>query len=143
MEWWLLWLVIGVILVVAEMATLTFYLLWLGIGCFVAALVAWLAPGSPLLQVIIGGAAAVGLTLFTRPLTRKVRQAKGFKDAIDQLVGKYGEVVEPISPGSMGLVRIGSETWSATCDQPLAKGEKVIVVHRGTTVLEVQKWEGA
>jgi membrane protein implicated in regulation of membrane protease activity len=142
MELWAIWLVIGIILFVIEMLTLTFYLLWIGIGAIAAALISLAVPDLFFVQAIAGCIVALGLTFFTKPLTRFVRKSKGFTDAIDDLVGKQGIVIEEVEVGKNGIVKVGNETWSASSDQHLHKDEMVIVVHRGSTVLEVQKWEG-
>lgn len=142
MELWAIWLIIGIILFVIEMLTLTFYLLWIGIGAIAAGLIALVVPDLLFIQVIIGCLVALVLTFFTKPLTRFMRKSKGFTDVIDDLVGKQGVVIEDIEIGKNGIVKLGNETWSATSYQPLQKGDVVIVTQRGTTVLEVQKWEG-
>ncbi|AOZ94386.1 NfeD family protein [Paenibacillus crassostreae] len=142
MELWAIWLVIGIALFVIEMLTLTFYLLWFGIGAITAALVALIVPDLYLLQVLVGCIVALVLTFFTKPLTKFMRQSKGYSDVIDELVGKQGFVIEEIDVGKNGVVKVGNETWSASSDQLLRKDEMIIVIHRGTTVLEVQKWEG-
>ncbi|MFC5531616.1 NfeD family protein [Cohnella yongneupensis] len=143
MDWWAIWLIVGGVLIILEMLTLTFYLLWLGIGAVVAAVVALLpaAPDNFVLQALSGGLVALLLTVYTKPLTRKFRQSQGFKDAIDDMVGKPGIVLEDIVDGAPGIVKVGSETWSAISKHMLHKEEKVRVISRGTTVLEVQKWE--
>ncbi|KIL35832.1 hypothetical protein SD71_10540 [Cohnella kolymensis] len=143
MEWWAIWLIVGGVLFIAEMLTFTFYLLWLGIGAIVAAAVALAAPETFVWQALAGGAAALILTVFTKPLTRRIREARGYSDAIDELVGKPGIVIEDIIDGKAGIVRVGSETWSAVSQQQLLKNEKVMVIRRGTTVLEVQRWGGS
>jgi len=142
MNLWLIWLIIGGILIVAEMLTLTFYLLWFGIGALVAALIAFLLPDMFALQAIAASVTIAVLTIFTKPLTRRFRKGKGYQDAVDALVGKPGVVVEEIVPGKHGIVKIGGDTWSAVSNEQLQKGETVIVVGRGSAVLEVQKWEG-
>jgi membrane protein implicated in regulation of membrane protease activity len=58
MEPWLVWLVAGFVLAIAELLTGTFYLLVIGIGAFVSALVAWLG-GNELWQVAVGGGVAI------------------------------------------------------------------------------------
>ena len=58
MELWLVWVVIGFALVIAELVTGTFYLLVIGVGAFAAALVAW-AGGNVLVQSVVGGAFAI------------------------------------------------------------------------------------
>lgn len=141
MEWWAIWLIVAGALIILEMATLTFYLLWLGIGAIVAAIVALPLPDAFPIQAIAGGLVALILTLYTKPLTRKFRQSKGFSDAIDELIGKPGIVTEEIADGAPGIVKVGGDTWSAISKQHLPKDEKVRVIGRGTTVLEVQKWE--
>ena len=59
MELWLLWIVAGFVLVIAELVTGTFYLLVIAIGTFAAALVAWLG-GGVLPQAFVGSAVAIG-----------------------------------------------------------------------------------
>ncbi len=142
MSAWLIWLVVGIVLLIAEMTTFTFYLLWLGIGAFAGMLVALVAPGAWLLQLIVAGAVAILLTYSTKPLTSRLHGKREFRDPVDELVGKQGEVVEDIGVSTMGIVRIGTETWSATADTPIPKGEKVVVEHRGTAVVHVSKVKG-
>ncbi|RKP53807.1 NfeD family protein [Cohnella endophytica] len=142
MESWAIWLIAAGVLIIAEMLTLTFYLLWLGIGALVAAVVAFFVPDSIIAQALAGGIAALVLTVFTKPLTKRIRQSTGYRDAIHELVGKDGIVVEPIVPGKPGIVKVGNETWSASSIESLDKEEIVRVISRGTTVLEVQKWGG-
>jgi membrane protein implicated in regulation of membrane protease activity len=142
MELWAIWLIIGILLVVAEMTTLTFYLLWLGIGALSTALTAWLFPDLIWLQLLVGIAVAIGLTVFTRPLTRKARSSKGFTDIIYTLVGQQGIVLEAITLEGLGIVKVGNETWSAASNEFLDIGTHIIVVQSRNTILEVQKWKG-
>ncbi|MEK3910957.1 NfeD family protein [Paenibacillus sp. FSL H7-0331] len=142
MELWSIWLIIGGILLVVEMLTFTFYLLWLGLGAVVAAAVAWIAPDAFVLQILAGCLTALVLTFFTKPLTRRFRTSRGFKDVIDEMIGKQGIVLETIEPGKHGIVKVGNETWSASSNEQLLKDEIVIVVERGNTIIEVQKWGG-
>jgi membrane protein implicated in regulation of membrane protease activity len=59
MELWLIWLIAGFVLTIAEVVTGTFYLLVVGLGAFVGALVAWMG-GNELVQAVAGGAVAIG-----------------------------------------------------------------------------------
>src|SRR5690606_16788540 len=109
-----------------------------GVGAFVAAGAAHFTDNI-LIQILVGCAAALILTLFTRPLTRNVRHsAKGFYDPYQDIVGKPGTVVEPIAPHRMGQVRIGSEVWSATASEEIAKGAVIVVTERNSTIVKVQ-----
>jgi membrane protein implicated in regulation of membrane protease activity len=124
------------------MLTFTFYLLWLGIGAVAAGVVALVLPGSFTVQGLTGAVIALLLTLFTKRLTRVVRKSKGYRDPIDDLIGKQGIVQEDLEEGRPGVVKVGGETWSAVSTQTLRKGEAVLVVDRGTTKLEVEKKGG-
>jgi membrane protein implicated in regulation of membrane protease activity len=59
MELWLIWIVAGFALMIAELLSGTFYLLVVSLGAFAGALVAWLG-GGVMLQAFIGSAVAIG-----------------------------------------------------------------------------------
>jgi membrane protein implicated in regulation of membrane protease activity len=142
LEFWAIWFIIGVFLLIAEMLTLTFYLLWLGIGAIAAGVVALVLPGSFTVQGITGAIVALLLTLFTKRLTRVIRTSIGYRDPIDDLIGKQGIIQEDVEEGKPGIVKVGGDTWSAVSTQHLRKGEAVLVVERGTTTLQVEKTGG-
>jgi membrane protein implicated in regulation of membrane protease activity len=139
---WAIWLIIAGILLIAEMLTFTFYLLWLGIGALVAAIVAWIVPDTIVLQILAGCITSLALTFFTKTLTQRILMSKGFKDPIHELIGKQGVVVEEIASGKLGIVKVGNETWSASSKEYLPKDEIIIVVARSATIVEVQKRGG-
>jgi membrane protein implicated in regulation of membrane protease activity len=141
MDLWAIWLVVGIVLIIAEMATLSFYLLWLGLGAIAAAIVAMLIPDSFVLQVLVSVVVALGLTLYTKPITQRMRNSKGFTDVIYQLVGQKGIVIEGIPIDGLGVVKVGNETWSANAEEPLAIGTPIIVIQSHNTILQVQKWK--
>ena len=58
MELWLMWVVAGFVLVIAELVTGTFYLLVVGLGAFAGAVVAWLG-GNELVQAVTASAVAL------------------------------------------------------------------------------------
>ena len=58
MELWLIWLVLGFVLVTIELATGTFYLLVLGLGAFAGALATW-AGANVLVQAVVAAVVAI------------------------------------------------------------------------------------
>lgn len=139
MATWLVWVIVGIVLIIAEMTTFTFYLLWLGVGAFAAALSTQITDNL-LIQIIIGCLTALVLTLLTKQLTRNVRHSSvGFYDPYQNIVGKTGIVEENISPHQMGQVRIGSDVWSAVASEPIEENEAVVITERSSTILTVQK----
>lgn len=135
--WWL-WMVAGILLIVGEMFTLSFYLLWLGIAALVAAVAAYFFPETYWLPPAVASITGLLLIIFTKPLTARIREAKGYNDPVTYMANRSGEVVEPITPTRLGIVKVGSEMWSASAQVPLYPGQRVLVVSQSSTVLQVQ-----
>ncbi|MDA1650525.1 NfeD family protein [Bacillus cereus group sp. TH160LC] len=136
---WVIWFIIAGILFIAEMLSITFYMLWLGIGAVVGGLIALFVPDALLLQVIVGGIVSLTLTFFTKRISKNFREAKGFTDTVDMLAGKKGIVMQAITNGTNGIVKVDGDTWTAIADDPIDAGEKVIVIKRHSTILQVKK----
>lgn len=80
---------------------------------------------SPVIALVV----AVPVTVLTvKGYQRLARPEPPSTTVADSLVGKTGKVVTPTETGNMkGKVRIGSDIWSATSDEPLEEGIEVIV----------------
>lgn len=136
-DFWWLWLIAGILLLVAEMVTGTFYLLWLGVAALAAAVLAYLFPDTYWLPPAAASVTGLLLIFFTKPLTTRLRHARGYTDPSHQLTNQHGEVVEPITPTRLGIVRVGSEVWSASAQEELYPGQRILVVSQSSTVLKV------
>ncbi len=136
----IVWLAVGIILIIAEVLTFSFYLLWLGIGSLVAGLIAIFAPDMYYVQFAGGALVAIGLTMYTRSFTKRIRQSSGFIDKVEDLIGSKGVVLETIEPEGLGVVRVGNETWSAKAEEHIEQDETIVVTARGTSILTVEKW---
>ena len=134
----IIWIVVGIALVIAEVLTFTFYLLWLGIGAMTAGFTAWIFPNNYYIQFAVGAIVALVLTFYTRPLRRKMKQVPGFIDKVEDLIGSKGVVLETIEPEGLGVVRVGTETWSAKADELIEQDETIVVIARGTSILTVE-----
>ncbi|MDQ3688197.1 MAG: NfeD family protein, partial [Acidobacteriota bacterium] len=64
---WILWTMLGVILVIAEIFTLGFVLLWFGIGAFAAALAGLVGLGFPF-QFLVFFIVSIALTAASRTI---------------------------------------------------------------------------
>ncbi|HDR7639677.1 NfeD family protein [Bacillus wiedmannii] len=136
---WVIWFIIAGILFIAEMLSITFYMLWLGIGAVVGGLIALFAPEALLLQVVAGAIVSLTLTFFTKRISKNFREAKGFTDTVDMLVGKKGIVMQAITKEANGIVKVDGDIWTAIADDPIDAGEKIIVIKRHSTILQVKK----
>ena len=110
---WYLWLILGVLFVVAEIFTTGFVLLWFGVGAVVAGLLALLGLGLPL-QVVAFLGVSIALTVASRTIFERVlmRGSPGreLKTGMELLPGAVGVVVTS-SEGAMreGAVRQRSD----------------------------------
>ncbi|MDO5862147.1 MAG: NfeD family protein [Thermoplasmata archaeon] len=80
---------------------------------------------SPVIALII----AVPVSLLTLKLYQKLGEPEPPTTTVmDSLVGREGVVTVPTEVGSMkGKVRIDSDLWSATSDEPIEEGARVVV----------------
>ena len=137
---WILWLVLGVALVIAEVFTLGFVLLWFGVGALAAALVGFLGFGFGW-QFMAFAVTSVALTAMSRTIFARYlpHGSPSIKMGIDALPGKIGTVTTG-SKGTMneGAVKVYGSTWTAfpiDDTTTLTEGEKVEVVEvKGSSI---------
>ncbi|MEC2849448.1 NfeD family protein, partial [Bacillus cereus] len=60
-------------------------------------------------------------------------------DTVDMLVGKKGIVMQTITNEANGIVKVDGDTWTAIADSSIDAGEKVVVIKRHSTILQVKK----
>ena len=112
MELWLIWLVVAVLLGVAEAFSLTAALGVLGGSALVTAGLA--AVGLPVvLQVVVFAVVSVFGVVLVRPVAlRHMSQPQLERFGVDALVGKRAYVVREVTDRD-GRVRIDGEEWTA------------------------------
>jgi membrane protein implicated in regulation of membrane protease activity len=137
----LVWLLVGVGLVVAEVLTLTVVLGLLGVAALTAALVGFL--GFPLLvQAIAFTGSSAALLVFVRPAAQRMLakgdDAGGSRTDARVLTASTGLVVERVSDDA-GQVRLNGELWRArpyAGGPPVEAGQPVVVAGvEGATLL--------
>ena len=109
----MLWLVVGVVLIVTEIISLTLVLGMLGVGALVAAGIAFAGLGV-LAQAIGFIGASTALLLFVRPPVKAALDRGGSSERTDvrMLQGDSAVVVQRITDDS-GQVRLNGELWRA------------------------------
>jgi len=147
---WILWVILGAILIVAEVFTTGFVLLWFGIGALAAALAGLVGIDSLALQFLIFAGVSLGLTgasrtIFVNYFSRE-KQGDSLRSGVDALPGKVGTVVSS-SKGSMneGAVKVFGSTWTAypaAGEEPLEAGERVQVESVQGASIYVRRVEG-
>lgn len=140
------WLIILVIMVIAEFATMGLATIWFAGGAlvsFIAALV-----GAPLpAQVVLFFVVSFVLLIFTRPLAKKQFNVKREKTNAESLIGEKAVVLEPINNiAASGQVQIRGQEWTARAKdnhKQYAKDEIVKVVAIEGVKLIVEEIETA
>ncbi|MCA1579388.1 MAG: NfeD family protein [Acidobacteria bacterium] len=135
-DWfWVLWSILGAILIVAEVFTSGFVLLWFGIGALCAAFAGLVGIDSLAIQFAIFIVVSIGLTAASRTIFlnyfSREKSGESLRSGVDALPGKIGTVVSS-SKGALqeGAVKVFGSTWTAypaAGEAPLEAGERVCV----------------
>jgi membrane protein implicated in regulation of membrane protease activity len=135
-EWfWIFWCILGAILIVAEIFTSGFVLLWFGIGALLAAFASFIGIDSLAIQFFIFAGVSIALTAASRTIFNnyfsREKPENALRSGVDALPGKVGTVVSS-SKGALneGAVKVFGSTWTAypaPGEQPLEAGERVCV----------------
>jgi membrane protein implicated in regulation of membrane protease activity len=135
-EWiWILWAVLGAILIVAEIFTSGFVLLWFGVGALAAAFAGLVGIDSLVIQFMVFAVVSIGLTAASRTIFinyfSRENSGGSLRSGVDALPGKVGTVVSS-SKGALheGAVKVFGSTWTAypaAGEPPLEAGERVCV----------------
>jgi membrane protein implicated in regulation of membrane protease activity len=131
---WVLWTVLGVVLVIAEVFTPGFVLLWFGVGALAAALAAFLGAGLAAQFILFISISAVltalSRTIFVNYFTQ-ADEPEGLRTGAAALPGQVGTVVSS-SQGALnvGAVKVFGSVWTAypaEGEPPLEAGDRVVV----------------
>lgn len=140
MELWLLWIVVGFVLVISELLTGTFYLLVIGVGAFAAAAADWMGAGV-LVQAFIGSAVAIAGAMYVHHWHGAHRAG----DVRDNLLDRGQPVVlEGWANEHAGLVRVRyrGTSWDArlapAAARPVPGSTLYIDAMEGNTLVVVE-----
>src|SRR5207302_2894371 len=132
---WIFWAILGAVLVVAEIFTTGFVLLWFGIGALAAGLAGLLGVHSIVLQFLIFAIISIALTAASRTIFvnyfSREKAGGDLKSGVEALPGQIGTVVSS-SRGALqeGAVKVYGSTWTAfpiEGEEPLEAGDRVEV----------------
>ena len=142
LAWWH-WIVLGIALVLLELAVPAFFVIWFGAGAIIVGLVLLAAPSvSFAWQVVIWSACSLLLIWLWfkvfRPNMHKTRAGM----SRGALVGEVGLVTRDIRPFEKGQIRfqkpiLGDETWEALAEEEIRTGDRVRVLDVEGNTLKV------
>jgi membrane protein implicated in regulation of membrane protease activity len=129
--WWH-WLVLGLVLIVSELATPGgFYIIFFGVGALAVGVLAWLDVAGPAwTQLLLFSFISVGSIVLFRGRLLRMFQPEKQLPSVDLLVGEIAVAEEDLAPGAIGRVELRGTAWSARNDAPiiLTRGVRCRVV---------------
>jgi membrane protein implicated in regulation of membrane protease activity len=135
------WLVAGLVLLIAELATGTTFLLWPAIAAWITGVLLFALPLEAPAQLLVFG----GLTLCTTLTGRyyvKGRWLGGGDDRLNDLTqslpGSTAVAVAAFEDG-VGRVRLGDSEWRAESADDVAMGDRLRIVAVSGSTLRVEK----
>ena len=135
MDEWIIWIILAVVLGVAEIFTVTAALGLLGAAALLTAATAAIGLPVPLQLLVFALSSTAGLIVIRPIAMRHLRQPQLQRFGVEALVGRQAYVVSEVT-GREGRVRIGGEEWSARAY------DETLVIPTGATV-DVIEIEGA
>lgn len=121
------WVIAGIGLLVGEMLTGGFFLLFIALGCFAASLTAALAQ-PPLLQMAACAVVAViGVSVLRKSLQRKMLKSI---HSLNADVGKEIQIDKAVPPHQRARISYQGTTWEAhnVGHEAVKEGDRVVIV---------------
>ncbi|MFD1536830.1 NfeD family protein [Nonomuraea guangzhouensis] len=135
MDEWIIWIILAVVLGVAEIFTVTAALGLLGAAALLTAATAAIGLPVPLQLLVFALSSTAGLIVIRPVALRHLQQPQLQRFGVEALVGRQAYVLSEVT-GREGRVRIGGEEWSARAY------DETLVIPTGATV-DVIEIEGA
>jgi hypothetical protein len=141
----ILWFLGGLLLLIAEMSSITIVFLFFGFGAWAAGLVAFIWPARLDLQIITFIFVSITLLVFLRKFFKRIFDGWRSKPVStsnredEEIIGRMA-IVHKDFLGHKGLVEFRGTTWNAeSVESGLIEGEELIIEAREDLTLKVRK----
>jgi membrane protein implicated in regulation of membrane protease activity len=142
--WWH-WVVLGIVLMLLELAVPAFFLIWFGLGALiVGALLVGYASAPFAFQVLAWTAfSLLFIWLWFKVFKPHIHKSRAGM-ARGSLIGEVGLVTRDIRPYEKGQVRfqkpiLGDEVWESVADEEIRVGQRVRVLEVEGNTLKVSR----
>ena len=137
-----MWFLIGLILLLAELALPSFILIFFGIGAWTATLTTWITGIETEAQIAVFLVASLASLLTFRKKFllsfEKVKPATQFKDVESDFIGKIAVTSEPVDKVS-GHVMFNGTSWKAVSDDAISEGQNVEIISKENITLKIKQ----
>jgi membrane protein implicated in regulation of membrane protease activity len=145
----LFWFLLGFMFLILEVLTPGIVFVFFGLGAWLVMGVVYFLPhlGSPFQFLIFTVSSVIFLIMLRRHISDIFRRDRK-EDPTDSLsesmfaenfLGKEVDVIKEIFPGRPGLVELNGTNWTAKSDQPLATGDRAVVINVANLEVMVKK----
>lgn len=137
-----IWFIIGVILLVLELALPGLIVMFFGIGAWITALAIILFhPGINTQLLIFVVSSVLSLLIFRRYLQKTFfsENRDNTNSLEEEFIGKTAIAEIDLISGIRGKVSFKGTTWPAICDTDVSAGEQVIIKEKDSITLLVTK----
>lgn len=141
---WLIFISIGLLMILLELIVgveTGLDLVFVGSAFIIGGLVTFPAH-SWVLSLIVSLVICTAYLGLGRRYVHRWTATRKEKTNIDAIIGRTGIVLQSLTPGVNGLVKVGNEEWRAKAEESIEKGEIIIVTAINGVTLDVKKSEG-
>ena len=129
---WLIWFVVGVAVMLTELAVPGFVLVFFGLGCWGAAVAAAIYPGAHSIQLAVFLIVSIASLLTLRRVAMRIfvgRSEGGeSEDTGNVPVGARISLDRDLEPGITGRVRFRGTMWDAVSEDRLPAGTEAEII---------------
>jgi len=127
----LIWFLVGVAFLIAELMMPAFLLIFFTAGCWIAAISVWLIDIELTKQVLVFLVSSLSLLFTLRKYSLKTFRGKT-QDEIDDhysdsKIGKTAIVTKKIAPNRTGEIKVMGSFWRATASEEIEEGIAVLI----------------
>ncbi len=140
-----IWFLVGLVLVLSELALPGVILVFIGIGAWMASLTTWLGWTESLgPQMLVFAISSLVLLLGLRRLCKSwlmgfsKTNADGSQD-LDEFIGKPVRVITGLTAGVQGKVEFKGAGWTAESDDTFAPGDTAVITGLDGLCLKVRR----
>ena len=136
-----IWFLVGLGLLLLELVLPGLVILFFGVGAWVTALVCVITDINLNWQILIFLVASLlGLVLLRKYLKKRFfnRTDKEIDDQLEEFIGRKALAIDDFKDGS-GKVEFKGTQWSARSNEPVSKGEWVIIRRKDSLTFNVEK----
>jgi membrane protein implicated in regulation of membrane protease activity len=139
------WLLLGMLLIAAEMFVPSFTILWFGLGALLVGLVLLLVDLNFTMQLVLWTISSIVFTVFWfKYFKPKMADKTTASSAREKVIGEFGQVIKLPTEGSRGKVRfvipiLGDDEWDFISEDRVEIGDRVHISEiSGNTLIVVK-----